>query len=32
MKRSGYKITTNKNIITDRDSAESFIPNARAIA
>ena len=32
MKRSGYKITTNKNVITDRDSAEAFIPNARAIA
>lgn len=32
MKRSGYKITTNKNVITDKSSAESFIPNARTIA
>lgn len=32
MKRSGYSITTNKNVIIDRDSAASFIPNARAIA
>ena len=32
IQRSGYRISTNKDFIADRDSANSVIPNARAVA
>lgn len=32
IKRSGYRVTTNKNVISNKPSAAEFIPNAKAIA
>jgi hypothetical protein len=32
MKRSGYSVSTNKNVISTKDSANKFIPSAKAIA